>query len=207
MDMEKKNLNKGFSLVELIIVIAIMAILAAAVAPALIRYIDKSRITDDVNTASTIAKAVELALGEEQPWDDYMHNGPVQNVNWSSMIKQVSSNVDGQTQTYDVEIVATSTVSSNYAFSSGIRNGYMNEVFCNAVNANLGISVLSDAESNRAKLPFKYRKIPDGGTARADHWIICKNIDTSEVEIWIATEGSNDPVYRITPNICDEYNK
>ena len=35
--------NKGFSLVELIIVIAIMAILAAAIAPALIRYIDKSR--------------------------------------------------------------------------------------------------------------------------------------------------------------------
>ena len=35
--------NKGFSLVELIIVIAIMAILAAAIAPALTRYIDKSR--------------------------------------------------------------------------------------------------------------------------------------------------------------------
>ena len=36
----KKTNNKGFSLVELIIVIAIMAILAGAIAPALIRYID-----------------------------------------------------------------------------------------------------------------------------------------------------------------------
>ena len=33
----KKTNNKGFSLVELIIVIAIMAILAGAIAPALIR--------------------------------------------------------------------------------------------------------------------------------------------------------------------------
>ena len=33
------NRNKGFSLVELIIVIAIMAILAGALAPALIKYL------------------------------------------------------------------------------------------------------------------------------------------------------------------------
>ena len=40
----KKLNNKGFSLVELIIVIAIMAVLAGALAPALITYIEKSRI-------------------------------------------------------------------------------------------------------------------------------------------------------------------
>lgn len=53
--------NKGFSLVELIIVIAIMAILAAAIAPALIRYINKSRKAVDVQTAEVIFKAAELA--------------------------------------------------------------------------------------------------------------------------------------------------
>jgi prepilin-type N-terminal cleavage/methylation domain len=61
--------NKGFSLVELIIVIAIMAILAAAIAPALIRYIDKSRKADDVTAAGTINSAVSAALANEDAYD------------------------------------------------------------------------------------------------------------------------------------------
>jgi type IV pilus assembly protein PilA len=62
--------NKGFSLVELIIVIAIMAILAAAIAPALIRYIDKSRRSDDVAAAETINTAVQSALANEDAYDE-----------------------------------------------------------------------------------------------------------------------------------------
>ena len=64
----KKN-NKGFSLVELIIVIAIMAILAGALAPALIKYIAKSRRSTDVSNAQTIATAVTNALSVETAYD------------------------------------------------------------------------------------------------------------------------------------------
>lgn len=63
---KKKLNNKGFSLVELIIVIAIMAILAGALAPQLIKYLDKSRKATDVQTAQTIATAVNAALADEK---------------------------------------------------------------------------------------------------------------------------------------------
>ena len=57
--------NKGFSMVELIIVIAIMAILAGALAPALIKYINKSRVSADVQTGQGIASAITSALTDE----------------------------------------------------------------------------------------------------------------------------------------------
>ena len=40
--------SKGFSLGELIIVIAVMVILAGALEPALIKYIEKSRKSKDI---------------------------------------------------------------------------------------------------------------------------------------------------------------
>lgn len=57
--------NKGFSLVELIIVIAIMAILAGALAPALIKYINKSRRSADISNADTIRTACQTAMSDE----------------------------------------------------------------------------------------------------------------------------------------------
>jgi type IV pilus assembly protein PilA len=54
--------NSGFSLVELVIVIAIMAVLAGALAPALIKYIKKSRESTYIDAAGKIKLAAETLM-------------------------------------------------------------------------------------------------------------------------------------------------
>lgn len=59
----KKN-NKGFSLVELIVVIAIMAVLGVAVALAVTKFIPQSQRSTDISNASMIAEAIEVAVND-----------------------------------------------------------------------------------------------------------------------------------------------
>ena len=54
--------NKGFSLVELIIVIAIMAILVGVMAPQLIKYIEKSKVSADTQSADSVHTAIVTAM-------------------------------------------------------------------------------------------------------------------------------------------------
>jgi type IV pilus assembly protein PilA len=51
-----------------------MAILAGAIAPALIKYIDKSRKSNDVSSAKTIKTAIETALGNEKAYEEVVKN-------------------------------------------------------------------------------------------------------------------------------------
>lgn len=58
--MKKKNKNrKGFSLVELIVCLVIMAILAAALVPTLIGYIKQTRQSNAKNEASAAVSAAQ----------------------------------------------------------------------------------------------------------------------------------------------------
>ena len=54
--------NKGVSLVELIIVIAIMAVLLGVVSVNFVRYYNKACVTTDVTNAKEMAKQIEAAI-------------------------------------------------------------------------------------------------------------------------------------------------
>ena len=60
MEKTKKN-NKGFSLVELIVVVLIMAIIAVSLAPQVMKWVDNSRQAVDVQTKDSIVSAFSIA--------------------------------------------------------------------------------------------------------------------------------------------------
>ena len=60
----KKTNNKGFSLVELIIVIAIMAILVGVLAPQYLKYVEKSRVSADKDQLDSFYTACTTAAAD-----------------------------------------------------------------------------------------------------------------------------------------------
>lgn len=70
--MKKENMNnKGFSLVELIIVIAIMAILIVVLAPQYLKYVEKSRNSTDLQSATEFKNAMEIYAADPEATETF----------------------------------------------------------------------------------------------------------------------------------------
>lgn len=68
-EQRKKN-NRGFSLVELIVVIAIMAVLVAVTAPQFTKYVDKSRQSVDATTVANVVSAAQVGVADVVSYPD-----------------------------------------------------------------------------------------------------------------------------------------
>ncbi len=67
MKREQKSLtNKGFSLVELIIVVAIMAVLIGVLAPQYMRYVEKTKLQRDNTGISDVANVLKISATEQE---------------------------------------------------------------------------------------------------------------------------------------------
>lgn len=97
--MEKKN--KGFTLVELIVVLVILAILAAILIPALLGYIDRAREKQDILDARNLLVATQAELTEYYAaYSDTLEAG-------KSIIPEVPSNKGPEAKNGDIDAAGT----------------------------------------------------------------------------------------------------
>ena len=75
----KRNGNRGFSLIEMVVVLAIIAILAAIITPMIISYVDRARINSARNDVRNIAAAVISFNTDTRVWPIYESSGEIPN--------------------------------------------------------------------------------------------------------------------------------
>lgn len=64
--LQKRKNNKGFSLVELIVVVAIMAVLIGVLVPTLVRNVEKSKKQKDISTVEEVRNQLTIGLADEK---------------------------------------------------------------------------------------------------------------------------------------------
>ena len=74
-----KSTKKGFTLVELIVVLVILAVLAAMLVPALVGYIDRARAEKEYQTAATVYGAAQAVITELYAKDKLPASGKITN--------------------------------------------------------------------------------------------------------------------------------
>ena len=121
---QKKLGNKGFSLVELIVVIAIMAVLVGVLAPTLIKNIEKSRESKDAQNIEQIKSSIEVALQDETAYDQAVPtvSGSASSFNTLVILTSASASVNSSYASFKTEFDGIMSVANTKLTSKKYKN-------------------------------------------------------------------------------------
>ena len=220
------NRVKGFTLVEMIVVIAIIAVLAGMLVPAILGYVAKANRRADMANAKTIFDDVSYVLYmDETKYDGYISYGnpaaltPGESMlNWdhgssARVKKDVIVNVgNGETENYRVCIVAYMDGVNLREDKFFVWNGSDLEeaAFATALKK---LENMPERTGGLKKptLPIRSKSYNGNDTNR---WFITLRVNedlkppkmdiNSNLEIFVGSKQGNRPIYRLYPP-CEEY--
>ena len=229
------KLRKGFTLIEMVVVIAIIGVLSAILIPSIINYIKKAQRRVDITTAKQIHTAIINVLTDAQLGDvsNLKHNvtasgNSVDDVYASYFVCKGTSgnvykNVQGYSgggmdpEVYDLGVCARITGRYIKGYSQKKYKRWNpvqgeNQSFCDALNMRMfedgTDSFVSSDKNDEYMLPMKYSPKTKTGM-QADIWIIGWRADrgTDDIEVWAGSSAKwgGVPLYRVYPSPADEY--
>ncbi len=216
MIMKNRIDNKGISLIELIIVIAIMAILTGVLTPMFMKYIDKTKKAKDVYTADQIARAVNIAFVENPEAYEAFRNW-----NNASVLANVTATYNGENQAYQVYLVASNGTQDTNRISNCFNGGEIkfsktnrgkdgSDGLYGVINRELGLGTTKINQEIIPNYPAKREGAgpkPGKPYEEVDRWRIVKRKDNGMMEIWVSQPNPSGgwPIYRLWPNPDDLY--
>lgn len=180
------NKKKGFTLVELVVVLCIIGVLATILVPSMIGYIKKSKRSSDIATAKNIYNDAATILAEGGDGSDSY-------VEHCSFNSNVSVSRGNDTENYTIQIVCKrkAGVDTKWDTTDKALQPFVDDM-----------NKIQDAD-----MPLKFR-YPEGrshGVRDLDRWYIARRADdVFKIEIW-AGDSSNTPRYRVWPETDDNY--
>lgn len=172
---------KGFTLIELIVVIAIIGVLAAILIPTMIGYVRKSKRASDVSQAKDIhTNAVSLILEDDDALESFYSQG----ASYATPVAKMDQRMGA---TYDLVPVAyldgAGGTDGNAAVWTPVDSGQQG--FCDALNEKYNFS----ASDPKTKIRIK----SSSGANHLNRWFIgYRKGNDSTIEIWTG-DGSSSP--------------
>ncbi len=173
----RKWKNKGFSLIELIIVVAIMSILLAIVVPTFIKYYERARKTRDLEGAKVICTSFERILAIEpearKEWDDPKNVNPNNFMGFKvtdySGNKYYLANIFEYTMTRKGEITYSAGTKDN-AREGAVRDATGKYKICKSL-------LIEELTTNISSMAYQ------GSDLRS--FRLARRMDTGEPEVWV----------------------